>query len=464
MVKDYAQASAVDFEELVIGSMLLEANCIDTVLNVPLLSEHFYLSEHKKIYDAIVTLYQKNEPTHVVAVSRQLKVTGNLTDIGGPLYLSRLTGRVGSTEGIEYHCRIIIQQYLRRESHIISLTSVSQFNDNGNDIFEVIEKVQQSLFDLVAKTLRKSYNKLSDTIGAAIKAIESNNGKSMTGVATGFVDLDKELYGWQKSDLIILAARPGMGKTSFVLSSAIETAKKGVPVAFFSLEMSEEQLVNKVLACESEIPLADIRQQKMTPEQMGKLKALKIPLEALQLYIDETPALSVFEFRAKARRMKQVHGIQLIIIDYLQLMTAKGYQNREAEISFISRSLKQVAKELNVPVIALSQMSRKVEERAKTNNRPQLSDLRESGAIEQDADIVIFVYRPEYYKQMKDENNNDLRGVAELIIAKHRNGALNSVYLKFIGHLTKFANLDQSKFKSLETDINFQHQPIEEEF
>jgi replicative DNA helicase len=462
MVKDYPQAQAVEFEELVLGSMLQEANCIDTVLNIPLLADHFYLPEHKKIYNAILSLYQKNEPTHIVAVSRQLKVSGELTDIGGPLYLTKLTGRVGSTEGIEYHCRIIIQQYLRREGHIISLTSVSQFNDNGNDIFEVIEKVQQSLFDLVAKTLRKSYNRLSESIGAAISAIEKNNGTALTGVKTGFADLDKEIYGWQKSDLIILAARPGMGKTSFVLSSAIETAKAGTPVAFFSLEMSEDQLVNKVLSCESEIPLADIRQQKMTPEQIAKLKAMKAPLEQLPLYIDETPALSVFEFRAKARRMKQVHGIQLIIIDYLQLMTAKGYQNREAEISFISRSLKQVAKELNVPVIALSQMSRKVEERAKTNNRPQLSDLRESGAIEQDADIVIFVYRPEYYKQFKDDGGNDLKGVAELIIAKHRNGSLTSVYLKFIGYLTKFANLDNSKFAP--SNVDFQHTPIEEEF
>lgn len=459
MINDKLPPQAIEFEELIVGAMMLNAGCIDTVLAIPLHPEHFYKDKHRTVFSAIIKLYQEQKPTHIVSVTQKLRTMGMLDEVGGPYEIVQLTNRVVSSDGIDYHCRIVIQQYLRREAAKISYNKLNEFYDENRDIFESIEKMQQSFFDLVGKTLKKTYRSLSESVQGVVDSIVSNNHKEAPGINSGFPDLDNILYGWQKSDLVIVAARPGMGKTSFVLSSALETAKLNMPVAMFSLEMSEVQLVNKILSSESEIPLSNIRQRNLSTEQIQKLNETKHKLDKIPFIIDDTPALSIFEFRAKARRLKQTQNIQLIIVDYLQLMTASGSQSREAEISFISRSLKAVAKELDVPIIALSQMSRKVEERGKTNNRPQLSDLRESGAIEQDADIVLFLYRPEYYKQYKDTAGNDLKGVAEIIIAKHRNGNTESVYVKFIGYLTKFTTL--KKEDNLQPD--YQHEPITEQ-
>lgn len=460
MIKDHASPAAVEFEQIVLGQILIESQCIDIVVAIPLIPAHFYIKENSVIYEAILNLYQRKEPIHILTVTKELKKTGMLDAIGGPYYITKLTNRVSSSENIEYHCRIIIQQYLRREAARITMINQEKFFNESFDIFESIEKVQQEFFTLVANTLRKSHSSVSKIVGEAIKEIHENNGKGVTGIPSGFRELDAIMYGWQKQDLVIVAARPGMGKTSFVLSSALATAKLKIPVAFFSLEMSEKQLGLKALSIESDVKLSSIRGMKLSENELSRFGAGQTGLD-IPLYIDDTPALSIFEFTAKARRLVQTLGVQLIIIDYLQLMTAKGFSgNREGEISYISRNLKAVAKELDIPIIALSQLSRKVEERAKAENRPMLSDLRESGAIEQDADMVMFLYRPEYYKKYKDSEGQDLRGKSEVIIAKFRNGDPTSVYLKFVGYLTKFMDLPKEEEYN-HPDIT--HAPIDED-
>lgn len=445
MIRDHASPSAVEFEEIVLGQILIESACIDIVVAIPLTAAHFYVKENSVVYEAILNLYQRKEPIHILTVTKELKKLGMLDAVGGPYYITRLTNRVTASDNIEFHCRIIIQQYLRREAARITMLNQEKFYNESFDIFESIEKVQQEFFTLVANTLRKSHSSVSKIVSEAIKEIHENNGKGVTGIPSGFRELDAVMNGWQKQDLIIVAARPSMGKTSLVLSSALATAKLKIPVAFFSLEMSEKQLGLKALSIESDVKLSNIRGLKLSDNELSRFGAGQTGLD-IPLYIDDTPALSIFEFTAKARRLVQTLGVQLIIVDYLQLMTAKGFSNnREGEISYISRNLKAVAKELDIPIIALSQLSRKVEERAKAQNRPMLSDLRESGAIEQDADMVMFLYRPEYYKQYKDSEGQDLRGKAEVIIAKFRNGDPTSVYLKFVGYLTKFMDLPKEE-------------------
>ena len=371
--------------------------------------------------------------------------------MGGAYYLAELTNRVASAANIEYHARIVAQKYIQRELIRVSGMIVQEAFEDTTDVFQLLDKAEQNLFNIAENNLRKNGEEISGVIMKEIKSIgermqRATEGNVLTGVGTGFRDLDKMTSGWQKSDLIIIAARPGMGKTSFTLAlarnSAVELQK---PVAFFSLEMSTGQLVQRLISMETELSADKLRKGTLEHHEYKQLTTKIDKLKSAQIIIDDTPALNVFELRAKCRRYKERFGIEMIIIDYLQLMTGgtdgKTNFNREQEISQISRSLKTIAKELNVPVIALSQLNRSVETRGGMK-RPQLSDLRESGAIEQDADIVIFLYRAEYYKIDQDEAGDPTRGIGEVIIAKHRNGELGTVKTKFIGQYAKFAELD----------------------
>jgi len=440
---------AVDLEEAVLGAMMLEKNAVNDAIDI-LKPDSFYKDAHQKIYDAIQELFQQSEPIDILTVTNRLKSKGELDIVGGPYYISQLTNRVGSAANVEFHARIISQKYIMRELIRISSDTIKNAYEDTTDVFDLLDKAESDLFSVAEGNIRKNYDKMSTLMQQAIEEIESakNHEDGVSGVPTGFSDLDRITSGWQRSDMVVLAARPGMGKTAFVLSMARNMAVQfKQPVAVFSLEMSSLQLVNRLIASETEISAEKLRKGNLANHEYQQLHARISGLAEAPLFIDDTPALSVFELRAKCRRLKAQHDIQLIIIDYLQLMTAggEGKGNREQEISTISRSIKSIAKELDVPIIALSQLSRSVETRG-GDKRPMLSDLRESGAIEQDADIVTFIYRPEYYGITEDEEGNSTVGTGEIIIAKHRNGSLDTVKLKFIPHLAKFDNLDSFDF------------------
>lgn len=436
---------ALDLEEAVLGAMMLESNAVNQAIDI-LKADSFYKEAHQKIFDAISSLFEHAEPIDILTVTEALKKQGNLEFVGGPFYISQLTNRVASTANVEHHARIISQKFIQRELIRISNEIIHDAYQETNDVFDLLDKAENNLFQVAEGNIRKNYDKMSSVMREAIENIDAAraNTDSVSGVPTGFADLDKITAGWQKSDMIVLAARPGMGKTAFVLSMARNMAVDfNIPVAVFSLEMASVQLVQRLIASESEISAEKLRKGDLQDHEYQQLHQRIGRLSDAPLFIDDTPALSIFELRAKCRRLKAQHGIQMIIIDYLQLMSAggEGKGNREQEISSISRSIKSIAKELDVPIIALSQLSRSVETRG-GDKRPILSDLRESGAIEQDADIVGFIYRAEYYGMDDDGEGNSTAGVGEVIIAKHRNGALGTVNLRFIGRLAKFANLD----------------------
>lgn len=436
---------AVDLEEAVLGALMLEKNPVNDVIDV-LKPESFYKEAHQKIYGAIMDLFGASEPIDILTVTNKLRSKGELDVVGGPYYISQLTNRVASTAHAETHARIIAQKYIMRELIRISGETIRNAYDETTDVFDLLDRAESELYGVAEGNIRKNYDSMSQIMKQAIDQIEQaqNREDGISGINSGFSELDRITSGWQRSDMIVLAARPGMGKTAFVLSMARNSAVQfNHPVAVFSLEMSSIQLVNRLIASETEISAEKLRKGNLEPHEYQQLHARIGALSKAPIFIDDTPALSIFELRAKARRLKQQHNIDLIIIDYLQLMTAGSSKggNREQEISTISRSIKEIAKELNVPIIALSQLSRSVETRG-GDKKPMLSDLRESGAIEQDADIVTFIYRPEYYGITEDENGNTTTGTGEIIIAKHRNGSLASVQLKFIAHLAKFANMD----------------------
>lgn len=437
---------AVDFEEAVLGALMLEKNAVNDAIDV-LQPESFYKESHQKIYSVIKDLFGKGEAIDLLTVTQELRQRGELEFVGGAYYISQLTNRVASAANVEHHARIIAQKFIQRELIRISSDTIKAAYDETTDVFDLLDKAETNLFKVAEGNIRKNYDSMSKIMQQAIEEIENaqNNEGGISGIPTGFTALDRVTSGWQRSDMIVLAARPGMGKTAFVLSMARNTAVQfNKPVAVFSLEMSSVQLVNRLISGETEIPAEKLRKGNLAPHEFQQLHARIGRLSEAPIFIDDTPALSIFEFRAKARRLKAQHDIDLIIIDYLQLMTGGGESkgNREQEISMISRSIKTVAKELNVPIIALSQLSRSVETRG-GDKRPMLSDLRESGAIEQDADIVSFIYRPEYYGITEDEDGNSTLGTGEIIIAKHRNGSLENVKLKFIGQYAKFENLDE---------------------
>lgn len=436
---------AIDIEEAVLGAMLLEKNAVNDAIDI-LQPDSFYKIEHQKIFAVILELFANSENIDILSVTERLRKKGDLQFVGGPGYIARLTNKVASAAHVEYHARIISEKHILRSLIEVSSDVIKNSYDETKDVFNVLSEAESGLFKIAEGNLKKSYQNVNELVHQAMDEIEkaSENKDGVSGVPSGFTELDRLTSGWQKSDMIVLAARPGMGKTAFVLSMARNTAVQfGQGVAVFSLEMSSVQLVKRFMAMETGISSEKIRKGFSDAADWQKLNDGVKALTEAPIYIDDTPALSIFELRAKCRRMKMQHDIQLVIIDYLQLMSAgtgKG-GNREQEISTISRSIKEIAKEINVPIIALSQLSRSVETRG-GDKRPLLSDLRESGAIEQDADMVCFIYRPEYYGLLEDENGMPTEGVGEIIVAKHRNGSLDTVRLKFIKELTKFDNLD----------------------
>jgi replicative DNA helicase len=459
---------ALELEEAVLGAMMIDKKGVDEVIDI-LQSEAFYKEAHKHIFEAIFQLFTDSQPIDLLTVSSQLKKNAKLELAGGDYYLIQLTQKISSSAHIEFHSRIILQKYIQRSLIRISSEIIEDSYDETTDVFDLLDKAESRLYEVTQGNIKRSSETAQSLVIQAKKRIEEiANKEGLSGIATGFEKLDKVTSGWQPSDLVIIAARPGMGKTAFVLSMARNIAIDfGHPVALFSLEMSSVQLITRLISSETGLSSEKLRTGKLEKHEWEQLSVKVKDLEKAPLYIDDTPSLSIFDLRAKARRLASQHGIKLIIVDYLQLMTAggngKGGGNREQEISTISRNLKALAKELEVPVIALSQLSRAVETRG-SSKRPLLSDLRESGAIEQDADIVSFIYRPEYYKieEWDDDEQSPTEGQAEFIIAKHRNGSLESIRLKFIGNLGKFDNLEDygSGLGDLPSKMNLDDNPF----
>ena len=437
---------AVDLEEAVLGALMLEQTAVNAVIDV-LGSHSFYKPAHQKIYETIQQLFNDSEPIDLLTVTEALRKEGNLEFVGGAYAVANLTTRVASTANVEFHARIISQKYIQRELIRVSSNIIEKAFDEKTDVFDLLDEAESGLFEVAEGNIRKSFESMTSVVKKAIDYIDKarNNDSGVSGIPSGFADLDKVTGGWQRSDMIVLAARPGMGKTAFVLTMCRNVAvDENIPCAVFSLEMSSVQLVQRLISAETEISSDKFRKGTLEDYEYQQLHDRIGKLSKAPLFIDDTPGLNVFELRAKCRRMKQQHGIQMVVIDYLQLMSGgssggSNGGNREQEISSISRSIKSIAKELDIPMIALSQLSRMVETRG-GDKRPMLSDLRESGAIEQDADLVSFIYRPEYYGFTEHEDGLDTNGLAEFIIAKHRHGALGTVNMKFIPRLAKFAD------------------------
>ena len=438
---------ALDLEQVVLGAMMIDKKGVDEVIDI--LSPHaFYKESHRYIFEAVFKLFENSEPIDLLTVSSQLRKDGKLDMVGGDFYLISLTQKVSSSAHIEFHARIILQKFIQRSLIKISNEIIEEAYDETKDVFDLLDNAEAKLYEVTQGNVKKSTETAQSLVIQAKKKIEEiSNKEGLSGIPSGFTKLDRLTSGWQPSDLIIVAARPGMGKTALTLTMARNIAvDQNIPVAFFSLEMSSVQLITRLISSETGLSSEKLRTGKLEKHEWEQLNVKVKSLEKAPLFIDDTPSLSIFDLRAKARRLASQYGIKMIVIDYLQLMTAGGSQkggNREQEISMISRNLKALAKELNVPVIALSQLSRAVETRG-GSKRPLLSDLRESGAIEQDADIVAFIYRPEYYKieEWDDEDRSPTEGQGEFIVAKHRNGGLDNIRLKFIGHLGKFDNLE----------------------
>lgn len=438
------QPQARDLEEAVLGAMMLEKYAPEKIANF-LRPEAFYVEAHQKIYEAIIHLFGAGKPIDILTVTEQVRKEGHLEAVGGAYYITTLTNKVSSAANIEFHAHIVMQKSIQRQLITVASDIGEKAFEETSDAFELLDQSEKQLFEIKNSSMTKNYDEVSDLIAKAIKDIEESkrDGDGLTGIPTGFTELDRMTSGWQDSDLIILAARPGMGKTAFVLSMARNAAVLSQKsVAIFSLEMSSMQLVKRLIASEAELSSEKIRSGKLEEHEWQQLHTKISTIEDAKLFIDDTPALTVLDLKAKARRLQRQRGLDMIIIDYLQLMRAeegnKSAGNREQEISYISRSLKGLAKELDIPVIALAQLSRAVEQR--TDKRPMLSDLRESGSIEQDADLVTFIYRPEYYGVTQDEEGNDNTGLTEIIIRKHRNGSPGTVNLKFIKHFGKFSD------------------------
>jgi len=469
--KNYAAMvppQALELERTVLGALLLEKDAF-AITQQYLRPNFFYLDSHKHIYQAMINLAVRQEPIDYYSVIEELKKAPekeNLDAIGGPGALAELTQNVSSAANLEYHAKIVMQKYLARE--LISAATKIQtmaFNEQV-DIDDLMTEAQGLIFDISQSNIKKDVVQINPVVKEAIEKIQiaSKRDDGLSGLASGFTELDKITSGWHESDLVIIAARPAMGKTAFVLSMAKAMAVEyKTPIAVFSLEMSNVQLVNRLLINTCEIEGEKIKNGKLSNEEWMRLYEKSGLLQDAPLYIDDTPSLSVSELQSKARRLVNEHGVKMIIIDYLQLMNANGmkFGSREQEVSIISRSLKTLAKDLNIPVIALSQLNRGVEGRTGEGKKPQLSDLRESGAIEQDADMVCFIHRPEYYGIHEDAQGRNTDGLAEIIIAKHRSGATGEIYLKFEKDFVKFKNLSDndslqshSQFTEVESRIN----------
>lgn len=464
MVYGKVPPQAKDLEEAILGAIMLEKGAWDLVLEIQLKPESFYVDAHQRIFRAMQSLSQKSQPLDMLTVVEELRLKEELDIIGGPYYVTKLTNSVVSSANIQAHARIVLQKFIQRELIRISGEIISDAYEDSTDVFELLDDAETKIYNVSSEHLRNNFEPIDKVLIKTYKRIEDMRHKNedFTGVPSGFLKLDRVTYGWQNTDLIILAARPSVGKTAFALNLARNAAlhpKKPTPVAFFSLEMSAGQLVQRVLSAESEIWLEKISRGKMEEHEMEQLYKKGIQrLSQAPLYIDDTAALNIFELKAKCRRLKNINNIGLIIIDYLQLMSGTGENrnsNREQEISNISRSLKGLAKELNVPIIALSQLSREVEKRKEGSKIPQLSDLRESGAIEQDADMVCFIYRPEYNDITADAMGESTKEDAYLRIAKHRNGSLETLKYRAKLNIQKFFEEDGDNFTSYKMPANF---------
>ena len=442
---------ALELEESVIGAMMIEKDAFNTVADL-LRPESFYADKHRFIFEAIRSLAAKEAPVDVLSVAEELKRSGKLELAGGIIYLSELTRRVASAAHLHYHAQIVAQKATARDLITMACQIEEKGYDETQDVDDLVEEATAKIFEISQRAQKRDVTHIYPVISEAFERMHkaAKNDGNISGIPSGFNALDKITSGWQKSDLVIIAARPAMGKTAFVLSMAKNMAVDfKVPVAIFSLEMSNVQLVNRLIMNVCEIEGSKIRNGRLTQSEWDRLENQINVLREAPIYVDDTPGLSVYELQSKARKLVKEHGIQIIIIDYLQLMNANGssFGSREQEVSIISRNLKGLAKELDIPVIALSQLSRAVEKRDSSNSnvdgkKPLLSDLRESGAIEQDADMVCFIHRPEYYKLYDDGNGKDLRGLGQIIVAKHRNGATDEIWLRFIGKYTRFQNED----------------------
>ncbi len=436
---------AIELEEAVLGALMLEKNAYPVVGDI-LKPECFYKEAHQKIFEAIVDLFTKENPVDMLTVTDQLLRKGYLDEVGGPVYISQLTAKVASAAHIEYHARIISQKFIQRELIRVSSEIQNQAYDDSMDVEELLNSAESGIYKIAQTGSKNETTQINAVIGEALHNMEeaSKQKEGLSGLASGFTGIDKMTSGWQKSDLVIMAARPAMGKTAFIISMTRNIALDyKEPIAIFSLEMSNVQLVNRLISSECEIEGEKIKNGRLAPAEWSHLHKKIKNLQDAPIFLDDTPGLSIFELRAKCRRLKKKHDIKAVFIDYLQLMNASGMNpgSRQEEVSMISRSLKGLAKELSIPIIALSQLNRGVEGRTGyEGKRPQLSDLRESGAIEQDADMVIFIHRPEYYGITQDPDGNDLMGIAEIIIAKHRNGATGNVPLRFRKELAKFVD------------------------
>lgn len=445
---------AVDVEEAVLGAMMIEPNCVPDVLD-SLTADCFYKEANRKVFMAISSLSSEHQPVDIYTVSEELKRQGSIDEIGGPYYLSLLSSRVGAAAHVEYHVKILLQKYIQRELITISAEMQRDSFDDSIPVDDLLDNSQSKLFELAERNMKRATLPVQDVIKDTVAEIEANQDRTdgLSGLPSGFTGIDKITLGWQASDLVIIAARPAMGKTAFVLTMARNMAvDHRIPVAFFSLEMSSKQLVKRLLVSETGLSSEKIRGgKKLLDYELVQLHERIKDLTTAPLFIDDTPSISVYELRSKARRLVRNAGVKLIIIDYLQLMTGPPELRgmREQEVSNISRSLKAIAKELDIPVIALSQLSRAVETRG-GNKRPQLSDLRESGAIEQDADIVMFIHRPEYYGT---ESETSVQGEAQVIIAKHRNGSTADVPMRFRASEARFVDANDDGFISPDDDI-----------
>lgn len=436
----------IELEEVVLGACMLEKDAFMNVCDL-LVPDSFYDPVNKKIYEAITTLSLNQRPIDMMTVTEQLRRDGNLDNVGGAIHIAELTSKVYSTANLEYHASIIAQKYLARRLITFAANVETKAYDESNDIEELLQETESLLFDISQNQLKREVTKIDSVITLALDQIQNaaNNESGLSGLQTGYRDLDKITSGWQNSDLIIIAARPAMGKTAFVLSMAKNMAVDyNVPIAIFTLEMSSVQLTKRLISNVASLEGEKIKSGRLSHDEEERLHSRIRNVYGAPLYLDETPGLSISELRTKARRLVREKGVKMIMIDYLQLMNATGQKlgSREQEVSTISRSLKALAKELDIPIIALSQLNRSTENRE--DKRPVLSDLRESGAIEQDADIVCFIHRPEYYtRAAQDGEGNNIKGLAYLIVAKHRSGAVGDVKLHFVSKFAKFENWEE---------------------
>ena len=462
-IPDYGKVppQAIDMEEAVLGAVMLEKEAVITILDI-LRPESFYKESHQKIFKAVADVSFREFPVDLYTVTEELRATNELESIGGPVYLTQLTSKVVSAANVEYHARIVAQKYIQRELIRVSTEIQNRSFDDTYDITELLDFSEDSIFQIAEGNIKREVAPINEVIKDAISEIEKAGKRedALVGIPSGFTRLDRLTSGWQKAELTIVAARPSMGKTAFALTMARNMSiDHGKKVAIFSCEMSSIQLVNRLIIAETDIPGEKIKNGRLSEDEWKQLDSRIKKLVQAPIFIDDTPAITITELRAKCRRLMAQHKLDIVIIDYLQLMT--GPQNsgsREQEVSNISRSLKSIAKELDVPVIALSQLNRSAELRGGLK-RPQLSDLRESGAIEQDADMVVFIHRQDKFGIMTFEDGSSTKGIAEIILAKNRNGPVDDIRLRFREEKALFVDIEE-----FDADAGFDTQDARQSF